>query len=225
MSSEFSLVRLLLDPLALFEQVVRDDITGELATPFPWQMDALRSNSKRQMFLTLRQAGKSSAAAVKALHKALTHPGATVLLISPSLPQSQEIFRKCLLYYRALRRPLGTKAESALRMELGNGSRIIALPGSEKTVRGYSAQLVVLDESGEVPDELFAEGAIPSVAMTDGDILCIGTPKGARGWFFHLWTGEDPKWERYKVTADDIPRDFTHLMVTTRAIRGERGVR
>lgn len=71
-------------------------------------------------------------------------------------------------------------------MELGNGSRIIALPGSEKTVRSYSAHLVVCDESGEVPDDLFAEAATPSVAMTEGDIIAVGTPRGARGWFYHL---------------------------------------
>jgi hypothetical protein len=224
-TDELARLRILFDPVALFEQVVRDDRSGELVSPFPWQKDALRSPSDRQMFLTSRQAGKSSAAAVKALHRALTRRDATVLLISPSLPQSQEIFRKCLGYYRALGRPYGTKSESALRMELGNGSRIIALPGSEKTTRGYTAHLVVMDESGEVPDDLFAEAAIPSVAMTDGGIVAIGTPKGARGWFYQLWEGGDPTWERYRVTADDVPRDFSDLIATTHAIRGERGVR
>jgi hypothetical protein len=224
-SEEFAMLRTLLDPVALFEQVVRDDRTGELAAPHPWQKDALRSSSKRQMFLTSRQAGKSSTAAVKALHKAITHPDATVLLISPSLPQSQEIFRRCLLYYRALGRPLGTKAESALRLELGNGSRVIALPGSERSVRGYTAHLVVMDESGEVPDVLFGEAAIPSVAMTEGAIVSIGTPKGGRGWFYRLWSDQDQDWERYRVTADDVPRDLSDLIETTRAIRGERGVR
>jgi hypothetical protein len=224
-SKEFARLRTLLDPVALFEQVVRDDQTGALAAPHPWQKEALRSASKRQLFLTSRQAGKSSAGAVKALHKALTQEDATVLLISPSLPQSQEIFRKCLGYYRALGRPRGTKSESALRMELGNGSRVIALPGSEKTVRGYSAHLVVMDESGEVPDDLFGDAAIPSVGMTEGDIVAIGTPKGARGWFYRLWMDQDQAWERYRVTADDVPRDLSDLIETTRAIRGERGVR
>jgi hypothetical protein len=101
-------------------------------------------------------------------------------------------------------------------MELGNGSRIIALPGSERSVRGYTAQLVVMDESGEVPDVLFGEAAIPSVMMTEGAIIAIGTPKGARGWFYHLWEGGDPTWERYRVTADDVPRDFSDLIATTR---------
>jgi terminase large subunit-like protein len=224
-TDELARLRILFDPVALFEQVVRDDRSGELVSPFPWQKDALRSPSPRQMFLTSRQAGKSSTAAVKALHKALTHDDATVLLISPTLTQSQEIFRKCLGYYRALGRPYGTKSESALRMELGNGSRIIALPGSEKTIRGYTAHLVVMDESGEVPDDLFAEAAIPSVAMTDGGIVAIGTPKGARGWFYQLWEGGYPTWERYRVTAGDVPGDFSDLIATTRAIRGERGVR
>ena len=40
---ELALLRTLLDPAALFERVVRDDRTGELVGPFPWQADALRS--------------------------------------------------------------------------------------------------------------------------------------------------------------------------------------
>src|ERR671913_783440 len=69
MASELALLRTLLDPAALFERVVRDDRTGELVGPSPWRAEALRSASKRQIFLTSRQAGKSSTAAVKALHK------------------------------------------------------------------------------------------------------------------------------------------------------------
>jgi hypothetical protein len=46
-------------------------------------------------------------------------------------------------------------AESALRLELANGSRIVSLPGSGETVRGYSApRLVIVDEASRVPDEL-----------------------------------------------------------------------
>ncbi len=78
-SEEFALLRTLIDPVALFESVVRDDVTHELARSHLWQKDALRSTSKRQMYLTSRQAGKSSTAATKALHKALTHEGATIL--------------------------------------------------------------------------------------------------------------------------------------------------
>src|SRR3712207_279321 len=109
-----------LDPTALFEDVV--------GKPDAWQRKALRSASKRQLYLASRQSGKSSVAAIKALHTARFEIGSTVLLVSPSLPQSQEVFRRCFVAYRDLDRPEGVASESALRLELGNGSRIISLP-------------------------------------------------------------------------------------------------
>ena len=207
-----------LDPAALFE-----DVVGE---PDPWQRRALRSDSKRQLYLASRQSGKSSVAAIKSLHTAMYTPRSLVLLVSPSLPQSQEIFRKCLTSYRDLGRPEGVAAESALRLELGNGSRIISLPGSEKTNVGYSADLLVIDEAARTPSEL-VEGMLPTVAVTGGSIIALTTPAGARGWFYELWTRPDVEevWERYEITAEACPRITEEVIEEARMTRGERHVR
>jgi hypothetical protein len=207
-----------LDPAALFEDVV--------GAPDPWQRKALRSDSKRQLYLASRQSGKSSVAAIKALHTAMYTPRSLVLLVSPSLPQSQEIFRKCLTAYRDLGRPEGVAAESALRLELGNGSRIISLPGSEKTNVGYSADLLVIDEAARTQSPL-VEGMLPTVAVTEGAIVALTTPAGARGWFYELWTRPDVEevWERFEITADACPRITEDLLEEARATRGERHVR
>ena len=51
-------------------------------------------------------------------------------------------------------------AESALRLELANGSRVISLPGVEKTTRGYSkANLIILDEASRIEDSLISSSA------------------------------------------------------------------
>ena len=90
------------------------------------------------------------------LHAALYQPGSLILLLSPSLRQSQELFRKVQDAYRALGHPAPLQAESALRCEMTNGSRIIALPGQEPTVRGYSGvDLLVIDEAARVDDALY----------------------------------------------------------------------
>ena len=184
-----------LDPCALF-----GDIVG---VPDEWQRRALRSDTKRQLYLASRQSGKSSVAAIKSLHKAMYTPRSLVLLVSPSLPQSQEIFRKCLTAYRGLGRPEGVAAESALRLELGNGSRIISLPGSEKTNVGYSAGLSVIEKTALTPSAL-VEALLPSVAVTGGSIVALTTPAGARCLFLGLWTSPNVEelWERYEITAD-----------------------
>ena len=212
--SGVSELRMALDPAALFAAVV-----GE---PDPWQRKALRSDSKRQLYLASRQSGKSSVAAIKALYT----PRSLVLLVSPSLPQSQEIFRKCLTAYQDPGRPEGVAAESALRLELSNGSRIISLPGSERTNVGYSADLLVIDEAARTPS-LLVEGMLPTVAVTGGSIIALTTPAGARGWFHSLWTSPDVEevWERFEITADECPRITEEIIEEARMTRGERHVR
>src|SRR6266487_2870070 len=112
----------------------------------PWQADMVRSTSMRLLLNCSRQSGKSLDAAVLADHTALYEPGSLVLLLSPSLRQSQELFRACLSIYRALDRPVPAEAESALRLELGNHSRNVSLPGKDGTVRSFSGvRLLTID--------------------------------------------------------------------------------
>jgi hypothetical protein len=207
-----------LDPAALFEDVV--------GKPDAWQRKALRSESKRQLYLASRQSGKSSVAAIKALHTARFVDGALVLLVSPSLPQSQEVFRRCLVAYRDLGRPEGVASESALRLELGNGSRVISLPGSEKTNVGYAATLLIIDEAARTPSAL-VDAMLPTVAVTGGAILALTTPAGARGWFYELWSSPDvgEVWEKYRITAEECPRISEEHIEEARMTRGERHVR
>ncbi len=171
-----------------------------------WQREALRSRAQRLLMNCCRQSGKSTLSALIAVHQAAYHPGSLVLLISPSLRQSGELFRKCLDSYRALVDYVPPEAESALRLELQNGSRIISLPGrDDSTVRGYSAvSLLVIDEAAFVADELF-HAIAPMLAVSRGRLLALSTPNGQLGWWYEAWrAGED--WERYKVTAEECPR-------------------
>src|SRR5215208_6469998 len=92
---------------------------------------------------------------IMALHEALYSANALVLLLSPSLRQSQELFRKLLQAYGAVANKPPSLQESSLRLELPNGSRIVSLPGKEETVRGFSGVTpLVPDEALRVSDEL-----------------------------------------------------------------------
>src|SRR5687768_10716124 len=59
----------------------------------PWQERMPRWSGRRLVLNCSRQAGKSTTAAAKALHKAIFRPDSLILLISPSR-QSGELFRK-----------------------------------------------------------------------------------------------------------------------------------
>jgi hypothetical protein len=96
-------------------------------------------------------------------------------------------------------------AESALRAEFKNSSRIVALPGNEKTIRGYSgANLIILDEASRIEDELVG-GITPMLATTNGSLIALTTPAGKRGWFYDQWIGADD-WTRVRVNAAQCPR-------------------
>ena len=186
----------------------------------PWQADVLRSGAKRLLMLCSRQAGKSTVAALAALHAALYHPGALVLLLSPSLRQSGELFRRVAGFYRALGDTVPAEAESALRLELRGGSRIISLPGSEGTVRGYSGvRLLVVDEAARVEDDLYYS-VRPMLAVSGGRLIALSTPFGKRGWFFHEWA-EGQGWERVKVPAAECPRISPAFLEEERAHLGD----
>ncbi len=144
----------------------------------------LRSQDKRVLMNCGRQVGKSTVAATKAVHTAVFESDSLVLLFAPTQRQAQELFRTAMALYRALGRPVPSEAENAMTLSLENGSRIIALPGDEKTTRGYAGvRLVIIDEAARVDDELMHSIA-PMVAVSGGQMLALSTPYGRRGWFY-----------------------------------------
>jgi hypothetical protein len=186
-----------LDPVRLAERAG--------LVPDEWQAHVLRSTAPRVLLNCSRQSGKSTMSALLALHTALYSAGALVLLLSPSQRQSAELFRKCLDLYRGLGRPVPAQAENTLRLELEGGGRIISLPGSEATIRGYSGvTLLVVDEASCVEDQLYM-ALRPMVAVSQGRLIALSTPFGRRGWWFEAWRGQEP-WERYEVPATHYPR-------------------
>lgn len=173
--------------------------------PDPWQERVLRSGSSQMLLNCSRQSGKSTVTAVLAVHSALYQPKALILLLSPGERQSGELFRKCLDVYNGLGRPVPTVAESALRLELANGSRIVALPGKEETVRSFSGvTLLAVDEASRVLDQLYY-AIRPMLAVSGGRLVALSTPFGKRGWWHQEWT-EGADWERIEIPATDCPR-------------------
>lgn len=174
--------------------------------PDPWQADLLRSIPRRALLLCSRQSGKSTVTALIALHTAVYDAPALVILVSPSQRQSAELFRTVVGFHARLAGAPAMTQESALRCELANGSRILALPGTERTVRGYAgASLVVIDEAARVEDDLLAAVRPMMATKSEGRLIALTTPAGKRGWFYDAWIGPGD-WTRVKVPASECPR-------------------
>ncbi|MGI8520275.1 MAG: hypothetical protein ACR2MC_06685 [Actinomycetota bacterium] len=101
--------------------------------------------------------------------------------------------------------PVPVKSQTALTTTLENGSRIVALPGSENTIRGYSAvNLLILDEAARIDNEIVS-AVRPMLSVSGGSLLALSTPAGSRGFFYEAWISREP-YERFKVTAEQCPR-------------------
>jgi Terminase large subunit, T4likevirus-type, N-terminal len=173
--------------------------------PDEWQRDLLRSSSARVLLNCCRQSGKSTMSGVMALHRALYHPGSLILCLAPALRQSQELFGKIASFYRDLGRPVSPVGERKLSLELENGSRIVTLPGTDKTIRGFSGvSLLIVDEASRVADELYF-AVRPMLAVSGGALMMLTTPHGKRGVFYEEWTS-GAGWDRYEVPAEQCPR-------------------
>lgn len=180
------------------------------------------SDHKRILVNCSRQSGKSTVGGQKALHRALYFPRSLVLIFSPSLRQSCELLDKCVVAYHASGKPVLAEAENQRSLLLENHSRIIALPGSPATVRGYSGvDLVVIDESAQVRDELLA-AVSPMLAVSGGSMMALSTPYGKRGWWWDAWENGGPGWMRVTATADECPRIPRAYLKEQRLALGER---
>lgn len=173
------------------------------------------------LLLCSRQAGKSATAASLALKTILLQRGALVLLLSPTLRQSGELFRdKFLRLFHPWRNVVPPTRETALTLELANGSRVISLPGSEEGIVGYSSvALLVIDEGARVSDALY-KAVRPMLAVSRGRLIALSTPFGKRGWFFEEWVSARP-WERTRITADQCPRITPEFLAEERESLGE----
>jgi cytochrome c-type biogenesis protein CcmE len=172
--------------------------------PDPWQIEALASDHPRKILCCGRQTGKSTVGAILAVHKALTEAGSIVLVVAPGERQAKLLFSKAKRLYEQAGHPLPAHSERRTGLELANGSIIEALPAVERTTRGYSVDLLVVDEAAAVPDMDY-HGILPALIATRGEQVLLSTPRGRRGFFWELWHS-DNGWQRMMVRSDEVER-------------------
>ncbi len=146
--------------------------------PFPYQVELLKNNSKRLLAICGRQIGKSTVAAIKLLHYALTHPKSTSIIVSATLRQSLETYSKVVSFIESsfIRGYVVklTKTQILFR----NRSRIICLPSGRygSTLRGFTVHLAVVDEAAFIHSDVIERVILPMLATTNGTLWLLTTP-------------------------------------------------
>ena len=185
------------------------------------QAQVLRGDLHRGLLNCTRQWGKSTITAAKAVHRAYFEPEALVVVLTPSARQSAEFLRKACGFARKLNVRSKGDGHNEISLLFPNGARIVGLPGSESTVRGFSAvTLLIIDEAARVSDELYL-ALRPMTAVSGGDMLLMSTPFGKRGFFYEAWTSTSEEWERISVPATECERIPKEFLEQERSTMGE----
>ena len=190
--------------------------------PYPWQQRAMCSRSRRKAWNLHRQAAKTTTAGAKAIANASGNTGSLTICISPSQRQSSEWLRSTVgLYHRIPGLP-PLVAESAHRVEFTGGSRILSLPSSEATIRGFAkCSLLILDECSRIPDDII-DAIAPALALaTDNEVVALSTPWGRRGKFFEWCERGEGAWEVETLTASESGIIDPEFLAEQRKAMGE----
>ena len=188
--------------------------------PDPWQVEVLEAGHPRLLLNCCRQAGKSTVVAVLGLVEALFKPMTKVVIVSRSHRQSKELFRQVTFFHQLLGGKL-VQRQTAEELEFTTMSRIVCLPCSEETIRGYAhVDLLIIDEAARVPDDLY-RAVRPMLAVSQGRLICLSTPYGKRGFFYEAWANGKDDWARIEIAADKIPRIAPAFLEQERRALGE----
>lgn len=193
-------------------------------TPDPWQRAYIENPSKRTILRCPRQSGKSEATACRQVGHLLFDAPWFALMFAPTQRQSREIFDSLKRLISPFSSLFPFTEETQTSFRLANGSRAIALPATEGTVRGYSkVNAFVLDEAAMCDRKLY-RAVRPMLAMAAGEISLLSTPKGKRGFFYETWLAAESgkRWTPFSVTYRDVSRYDPDFLEEEREEHGER---
>lgn len=169
------------DSLAAFAAMVGHPLTR-------WQARALDLRTRLTAILAPRQSGKSRSLALLALWFAFRSPEVRVLIVSAGEEASRRLLGEVRRIAAASPLLRGSIVdEGAGLLTLTNGSEVRSVPASERAVRGWTVDLLLLDEAALVSDDVAQGAALPTTAARpDARIVAASTP-WAKGGFFHEW--------------------------------------
>ncbi len=182
--------------------------------PYPYQRNMIRSfvDNRYSIVTTARQAGKSTTTCGFILWYIIFHADKTVALLANKGETAREILGRVQLAYQHLPKWLqqGVKEWNKGSFELENNSRVIAAATSASAIRGYTINLLFIDEAAHIDnwDEFFTS-VYPTISSgTDSKIILVSTPNGLNH-FYSTW-----------VNAQEGRNGYHPILVNWQAVPG-----
>jgi Terminase large subunit, T4likevirus-type, N-terminal len=175
--------------------------------PTPWQEQFLRAPEGSSIVaLTARQVGKTTVAAWAIAHCMLFTPESLSVITCPAQRQSAEAVRRV----REILVKVGAafKSNHVYGLELENGSRVLALPGSDDSIRGLTVDgWMVADEAARVSTDTLSALRPMRARRPQARLAMLSTAWSRTDPFWTVWDSDDPSWLRLRATAE-IPGLF-----------------
>jgi hypothetical protein len=160
---------------------------------------------------TARQAGKSTVTCAFILWYTIFHPEKTVALLANKGETAREILQRIQLAYQYLPAWLqqGVKEFRASAIVFENNSRVIAAATSSDAIRGYSINLLFIDEAAFIENwDTFFTSVYPTISSgKESKIILVSTPNGLNH-FYAIWQNAIEKRNNYqaiKVSYERVP--------------------
>lgn len=182
---------------------------------FPFQEKMVKNllNHRNTIFKLPRQSGKTTTTAAFAIHQAIFIDNYSILIAANKARTAIDIMKRIREAFQFLPKWLqqGVIKWNEGSVEFENGSRIVAVPTTSDAARGFSYNMIVLDEFAFLPkniaDEFFTS-VIPTISSGETTkIAILSTPKGMNH-FYKLWTETEKKQTNFKpleIKWNDVP--------------------
>jgi terminase large subunit-like protein len=190
-----------LDPVLWVREVLQ-------VIPTPWQENFLRApRGVSILALTARQVGKTTTAAWSIAHAMAFSPQSLSVIACPAQRQSAEAVRR--VREALLKAGQKLQSDNVFALELPNGSRVLALPGSDDSIRGLTVDAwIVADEAARLPEELIAALRPMRARRPNARFAMLSTAWSRSDPFWTAWASDDPSFIRIKATADTTSELF-----------------
>lgn len=185
----------------------------------PYQTRWIYDDRPMKIALKARQIGYTTAICAEACRLA-GESTCNLMILSATERQSIEVLNRVYGFLRVWERAYGGKLprETKTEVEFPNGSRIISLPASERSVRGYTGH-VFLDEFAFHQDASAIWRAMLPCTTRGYRVRVVSTPAGKAGKFWDLWRDaqEGCAWSAHRV--DLLEAMGSGLRIDAQALR------
>ena len=171
-------------------------------TPTIWQETFLRAPLGASILaLTARQVGKTTTATWAIAHYMLFTRGSLSVVACPAQRQSKDAVRR--VKEALIKAGAELTSDNVYEIELENGSRVLALPGSDDSIRGLTVDgWIIGDEAARLPKDLIAALRPMRARRPEARFAMLSTAWSRTDPFWTAWAGDEQSWIRLNAIAD-----------------------